>query len=113
MNSMKRVMKTEKQIKAVCELHINERRDEIIHNATYQSLATAFFILSRDFGFGKKRLVALKNSIENEFLTMSKGVLGMDYNASHICKHLKEKYGIDFGESQYDREDETSNDSKR
>lgn len=119
MNSMKRVhkqakrvMKTEKQIKDICETHINERYDEIVHNAAYQALATAFLILSRDFGFGKQRLAKLKDSIENEFLTMSVGILGKDYNTSHVCEYLKEKYGIDFGESQYNREDEASNDNR-
>lgn len=103
----KRVMKSEKKIKAICDAFIREelsaRTDEIIANSAYQTLAVAFYVLSRDYGFGKQRLANLKDAIEDEFRLMDEGILGKPYTTSHTVNHLKEKYNIDFGVSKFDR----------
>lgn len=107
-NANQAVLKTEKQIRTICEAHVTERYDEITHNAAYQSMAVTFYILSRDFGFGKQRLAKLKDAIEDEFALMDVGILGRDYNANHVCAHLKEKYDIDFGESHLTRRNDNA-----
>lgn len=103
----KRVMKTEKEIKAICDAFIREelsaRTDEIIHNAAYQAMAVTFYILSRDYGFGKQRLANLKDAIEDEFSLMDIGILGKPYTTSHTINYLKDKFNIDFGVSKFDR----------
>jgi hypothetical protein len=100
-------MKTEKEIKAICDAFIREelsaRTDEIIHNAAYQAMAVTFYILSRDYGFGKQRLANLKDAIEDEFYLMDIGILGKPYTTSHTINYLKDKFNIDFGVSKFDR----------
>ena len=106
-SATKRVMKMEKEIKAICDSFIRQelsaRTDEIITNSAYQTLAVAFYILSRDFKFGKKRLADLKNAIEDEFKLMDEGILGKPYNAFNTIKYLKDKFNIDFEVSKFDR----------
>lgn len=102
----KRVMKSEKEIKAICDAFIRQelsaRTDEIIANSAYQTLAVAFYVLSRDYGFGKQRLANLKDAIEDEFRLMDEGILGKPYTTSHTVNYMKEKYNIDFGVSKFD-----------
>lgn len=102
----KRVMKSEKEIKAICDAFIRQelsaRTDEIIANSAYQTLAVAFYVLSRDYKFGKKRLADLKNAIEDEFSLMDKGILGKPYTTSHTVNYLKDKFNIDFEVSKFD-----------
>ena len=106
-SAQKRVMKTEKEIKAICDAFIRQelsaRTDEIIANSAYQTLAVAFYILSRDYKFGKQRLANLKNAIEDEFKLMDEGILGKPYTTSHTVNYLKDKFNIDFGVSKFDR----------
>lgn len=105
----KRVMRTEKEIQKICravvEKDLEERQDAIIQDAVHQALGVAFHILSRDFGFGRRRLKKLKDEIEAEFKLMQIGVLGKEYNAHHVLNYLKETYGIDFSESQYTKKE--------
>lgn len=71
---------------------------------THQALATCFWILHKDFGFGKSRLHRLKDSIEDEYKLMMDGVLGQEYNPHHCEEWLKQEMGIDLDESQYKEE---------
>lgn len=101
MNSMKRVMKTEEEIKRICQEEVEQRYEEISREAAYHSFAMVFFILNRDYGFGKKRLQNLKNDIECEYYTMQASPLGINYNSDDIMRIVKDKLGIDFSESQF------------
>lgn len=107
MNCTKRLMKREAEVKQIVrkevEKELTARQDEIQREAAYQAMAVTFYILSRDFGFGKQRLASLKDAIEDEFALMDIGILGKEYNALHVFRHLKEKYGIDFNESKFDK----------
>lgn len=105
MKATKRLMKSEKEIRDIChaevERELKEQYDNIVRSSVYNSLAVAFCVLARDHGFGRRRLASLKNAIENEFVLMDLGVLGRAYSSNDCCIHLKNKYGIDFNESQY------------
>lgn len=105
----KRVMKTQKEIEKICRTvvtkDLEECQDAIVQDAVHQALGVAFFILSRDYGFGRRRLAKLKDEIEAEFKLMQIGVLGKEYNALHVLSYLKETYGIDFTESQYTKKE--------
>ena len=65
-----------KETQAVAERLVKEREDEIIAavqtSVMQQVLATTFWILHRDYGWGTKRLNDLKNKIEDEFVLMHK-----------------------------------------
>lgn len=84
---------------------VDAMRDELYakveRDCTYQALATAFAVLHREFGFGQHRLTRLKNEIEREYVMMQNGVLGRDYSPRDAQAWLKERYGIDFEESQF------------
>lgn len=112
MNCTKRLMKRETEFKQICkaeaEKEVTAQYDEITHNAAYQATATVFYVLTRDFGFDAEMLANLKNALEDEYSLMDIGILGKDYNASHVCRHLKENYGVDFGESKFNKQEETS-----
>lgn len=109
MKSLKRLMKSEKEVQAICRAEVTKEmtkhQDLIIQNAAYQSLGVAFRVLARDYGFGRRRLAKLKDLIEAEFKLMQIGVLGKEYNAHHVLNYLKETYGIDFSESQYTKKE--------
>lgn len=74
---------------------------DIEQNTAYQVMAVIMCVLEKHFSFGGKRLRALKNYVEDEFKLMEIGILGRDYTTADCCKHLKEKYAIDFSQSQY------------
>lgn len=83
---------------------LDEISDELYaqfaHGIAYQTLATAFWVLHRDFGFGAERLKRLKDGIEDEFNLMEIGVFGKEYTTAEPVKWCKD-HGIDFEESQY------------
>ena len=105
MNCLKRLIKREAEFKQICkeeaEKEVSARYDEITRETTYQALQVAFYVLAKEFKFGKKRLTLLKNLIENEFFLMESNFLNLNYNATDCGRFLKEKFGIDFSESQY------------
>ena len=72
-------------------------------------------VLHREFGFGGERLRKLKDLTESEYMAMKTGVLGKPYSTNDCVKFLKENYGIDFDESQYDEswDKETKRRSKK
>lgn len=89
---------------AIAERMIKEREDEILAqvqtSVMQQTLATAFWILHRDAGWGAERLNRLKNSIEDEFVLMHKKPMGKDYSPLDHRDWLK-AYGVDLEETQY------------
>ena len=69
----------------------------------YQAIATVLIVLHRQFGFGTKRLQALKDAVETEFYWMEHGIPGMKkrrYTGTKYIDKLK-KMGVDLYESQY------------
>lgn len=100
-----RVFKTEAQIRRLVQDEAKKQTTEIyekaLQDATYQAHATMMIVLHREFGFGGKRLRKLKDLTENEYMAMKTGVLGKKYDTKDCVHFLKEKFGIDFNESQY------------
>ena len=100
MKSLKRLMKSETQVRAICkretEKYLSEEYTKIYNDGAYASIATTFYLLSHDFGFGGRRLKKLKKLIEEENLLMNVGVLGKKYDALDVMEHLKTRYGIDL-----------------
>lgn len=101
-----RVFKTESQIRRIVQDEAKRQTTEIydkaMKDAAYQCFAVLMCVLHKEFGFGKKRLKKLKDLTEFEFMMMKDGVLGNPYDTNDCVRFLKEKYGIDFAESQYD-----------
>lgn len=101
-----RVFKTESQIRRIVQDEAKRQTTEIyeaaLKDATYQAFAVMMCVLHREFGFGGERLRRLKDLTESEFMQMKIGILGKSYSTNDCVKFLKEKYSIDFAESQYD-----------
>lgn len=109
MNCTKRLMKREVEFKQICkeeaEKEVSKLQYEIMRDAVYQTMQVVFYVLSKEFKFGKKRLTLLKNLIENEFFLMESNFLNLNYNPTDCGRFLKEKFDIDFNESQYTRKE--------
>ena len=94
----------QKETQAVAERLVQEKEDEIIaavqDSICQQMLAMAFWILHRDFGWGRDRLNKLKEHIEDEFVLMHKKPMGKEYSPLDVRAWLKQ-YGVDLEETQY------------
>ena len=70
MNSMRRVLRTEKEVKELVKQEVEKAYPEISKDVAYQSFAMCFYILNRDYGFGRKRLLDLKDKIIGDILSI-------------------------------------------
>ena len=97
--------KLQKETQAVAERLVREREEAIIEavqtSIMQQVLATTFWVLHREHGWGKDRLNRLKNQVEDEFVLMHKKPLGKEYSPLDLRELLKNKYGVDLEETQY------------
>lgn len=82
----------------------NTECDKCQESICYQAIATLMMVLHRQYGFGRKRLQALKDAVETEFYMMDHGVPGAvngrQYTGVDFVAKLKEM-GVDLSESQY------------
>lgn len=101
MNSMRRLIKSDREVERLCQEEVAKRYKEISQDVAYQTFAMVFLVLNRDFGFGKKRLHDLKDSIEGEYWKMQEKPLGIEYDPDDVLRIVKDKFGIDFNESLY------------
>ena len=101
MNSMRRLIKSDKEVKKICQEEVARRYKDISRDVAYQTFAMVFMILNRDYGFGKKRLHDLKDTIEAEYWKMEQKPLGIQYDPEDVLRVCKERFGIDFNESLY------------
>ena len=105
MKCTRRLMKSEKEIKKICQKNVEntlrEKHAEISQDIAYQTMAVVMCVLHNRFGFGGMRLQALKDAIEDEFANMKTGILGRNYTTNDCVKFLKDKYNIDFSETRY------------
>ena len=96
--------KLQRETQAVAERLVKEREDEIIeavqNSVMQQVLSVTFWVLHREYGFGKDRLNRLKNQIEDEYVLMHKKPMGKEYSPLDVRSWLKE-YGVDLEETQY------------
>jgi len=97
--------KLRQETQAIAERLVKEREEAIIDavqsSIMQQVLATTFWILHRDFGWGTDRLNRLKNGVEDEFVLMHKKPMGREYSPLDLRRLLKEQYGVDLEETQY------------
>lgn len=100
-----RIITTDKQIRKIVEREAKKQLAEYeqkdFSRVAYQAMAVVMCVLNREFGFGRKRLQKLKDKTEDEFMLMTKGILGRSYNANDCIEFVKKEYGIDFEQSQY------------
>lgn len=112
-----RVFKTESQIRKIVENEAKSQTTKIydaaLKDACYQCFAVMMCVLHKEFGFGGERLRKLKDLTESEFMQMKVGILGRSYSTNDCVKFLKENYGIDFAESQYDESWDKAKGSKK
>lgn len=63
MRSLKRLMKSDREVREICkretDAYLRENYEQIAKQAAYQTLAVAFVVLHRYFGFGGRRLSQL------------------------------------------------------
>lgn len=98
---MKRIMKSEKDIRKICEKEVEQRYRDISRDVAYQTFAMVFLVLNRDYGFGKKRLSELKDKIELQYWMMQEKPCGIEYTPEDVLRICREKFGIDFNVSQF------------
>lgn len=98
---MKRVMKSEKEIKKIVQEEVEKVYPAISKDVAYQTFAMVFLVLNRDYGFGKKRLAELKDKIEMEYWKIEQKPCGIDYTPEDVLRICREKFDIDFNVSQF------------
>lgn len=90
---------------------LEQVKDEMYQNiekdCTYQALATVFWTLHKEFGFGRKRLAKLKREVEILYSLMinSDTILWKQLSPRNLQAGLKEKFGIDFYQSDLESEE--------
>lgn len=96
--------KLRRETQAVAERMVKEREAAIIEavqtSIMQQVLATTFWVLHKEHGWGRDRLNRLKNGIEDAFVLMHKNPLGKEFSPLDLRAWLKE-YGVDLEETQY------------
>ena len=72
------------------------QEQELAENFTHQTLACVMFVLSKEYGFGKKRLRRLLSSIEAVNKLGQEGILGKTFDGLDMVTYAKTKWGIDL-----------------
>ena len=80
----------------------NDRSSELYkavsNDATAQVLAVMFTVLNKEFGFGKDRLLRVKDGTESMFkIMLSEGICGQDFDTQNCLDYIKEKFDIELG----------------
>ena len=78
------------------ELKKDKVYSEIKSDVANQVLSVFFTALHKDFGFGKTRLLKLKESVESYFLLMQTGIFNKSFTPVDCINYLKEEFGIDL-----------------
>ena len=105
MKATKRILRTERDVKAIARKEVEKMYPIISRDIAYQVMAVAFLVLNRQYGFGRKRLGDLKNDIEFEYFIMQESPCGVKYDPDDAVRICKEKFGIDFYKSIFGEED--------
>ena len=69
---------------------------EVKNDVANQILAVFFTALHKDFGFGKQRLLRVKESVESYFSLMQKGIFNKPFTPIDCLNYLREEFGIDI-----------------
>ena len=70
--------------------------EEVKSDVANQVLAVVFTSLNKDFGFGKKRLLKVKDSIEAYFKIMNEHLFYQQFSTLDCLEYLKSEFGIDL-----------------
>lgn len=96
----KKMVLTKEDISKYLEEEWESKRDEVYasvkNDVANQILSVFFTVLHNDFGFGKKRLLKLKDNVEAQFLLMTVGIFGNPYTPVDCLNYLKKEFGIDL-----------------
>ena len=99
------VTKIEKEIERGVREEFHRYSDEIYEKIRQdifeQALAVCFTALEF-MGWRKKRLTDFKNQCDEVCHIMFTGIMGREVTTLDVLQHLKDAYGIDFNESNYD-----------
>lgn len=87
-------------VRAELDRITDELYAEFAHGVGYQTLATVYCVLHREYGFDAEMLRQLNRNVEDEFHLMDMGVFGKEYNTSDCVKFCNE-CGIDFNTTQF------------
>lgn len=87
-----------------CEKYKEECYDKVQWDCFQQALAVCFTALEMH-GWRGKRLREFKNWVDDACHLMVCGAMGREYTTKDALKRMKEKYGIDLKESQYNYEE--------
>lgn len=95
-----KVVLTTEQIEEALNIEWEKKKEqvyaEIKADVANQVLAVMFTALKVEFGFGKKRLLKVKEATEMQFKLMQEGVFWSEYTPEHCLKYLKDNFGIDL-----------------
>lgn len=95
----KKMVLTKEEIGKYLEEEWELKRDdvysEVKNDVANQLIAVFFTALHKDFGFGKTRLVRVKESIETYFSLMQTGVFNKSFTPIDCINYLKDELGID------------------
>lgn len=69
---------------------------EVKNDVANQVLAVFFTVLNKEFGFGKKRLLKVKEGVESYFSLMQKGIFNKPFTPIDCLNYLREEFGIDI-----------------
>lgn len=69
---------------------------EVKNDVANQVLAVFFTVLNKEFGFGKKRLLKVKEGVEANFAIMQQGVFGNKFTPVDCINYLKKEFDIDL-----------------
>lgn len=90
---------SESAIRRKIEEEYQKKKDQVyeavMKDVLPQFTAVCLCELSREFGFGEKRLRRFLDGVTSEFEVMNAGVLEKKYSPLDCLKYLREKYEID------------------
>lgn len=99
----------DQQVHKLAMQELEKYRDELFEvmqiDVFDQALAVCLYALEQ-MGWGKTRLTRFKDQVDDITHMMYTGIMGREMTTRDAQRHFKEKYGIDFAESQYDYGDE-------
>lgn len=89
---------TEKQFYKMYDDKSSELYKAVSNDATAQVLAVMFTVLNKEFGFGKDRLLRVKDGTESMFkIMLSEGICGQDFNTQNCLDYIKDNFDIELG----------------
>lgn len=97
----KKVVLSEKEIQKALDAEWENKVDEVynvaLRDVSAQVLAVFYTCLSKKYGFGKKRMLALKRDVEATFTLMNtNNILGKDFTTQDCLDYMKKEFGIDL-----------------